>query len=860
MQRQEEKIRSSMLVAKAITDSSIRVRLFTLILMSTSLALVLAGISLFFYEKYQQRQAASRGLTAMADILAEGSTAALSFNDEKAATQTLSVLRGDSNVLGAIVFDKNNIPFAHYQRVPGTVPLPSPIPRSAGVYFENGALILFQPIRLGGETIGSIFLKSTDDVYARMWQYVGIVCLVMLLSLSLALLLSSGTQRRIANPITELSGLARRVSLHKDYGIRAIRSTGGEIGTLFDSFNDMLSQVEQREKARKAAVELLRESEERYALAARGANDGLWDWKLTTGEIYFSPRWNQMFGYSDSESWSTPEDWFSRIHPGDRKRVQAEAAAVQSGHKSEFIVEYRMCHKNGSYLWVLSRGIAIRDAAGNAIRMAGSQTDITEGKIEDPLTSLPNRLYFLDRLDGAIECSSTAKSLFAVLFIDLDNFKLVNDSLGHAAGDDLLSGVAARLRTCVRNSSGAEQNSSGSFVARLGGDEFAVFVGGVVDELAVVAIAAEILTALKVPFELGGRRMFASASIGIALSSSALTAEDLLMNADTAMYHAKAKGKSQYEIFNEQMRERAIARLEIETEFRHAIDSGQFVLHYQPEVLVSSRATIGYEALVRWNHPRRGFLGPNEFIGIAEQSDLIIYLGRWVLGEACRQMAEWHLKFSAASSLTVSVNLSPKQLKDPSLVQHVRRVLADSGLAPHCLKLEITESPIMENPEETLSILKQLRDIGVGLEIDDFGTGYSSLSHLHLLPFDTLKIDQSFVKEIGAGGEGADIVRTIVELARSLNMNVVAEGVETQEQLNALVTLGCKCAQGFYFSKPSEPGIVGNDMGKGETIGKTSNLLDNPDIIGRLSIEKSLNAIAIATALRTDITEPLIVP
>ncbi len=792
-----------MKLTAASRNSSIRVKLSVLTVLNCGFALLLAGICLFAYESYQQRNAAAHELTSQADILAESSTAALSFNDERAATQNLTALRGDSNVAMATIFGKDNLPFAHYQRNGGSSVVALERPRPVGAYFENGELLVFAPVSLGGERIGTIFLKSTNDVYARLLRYIGIVCVVMVVSLLLTLLLGSGTQRSIANPITALSVLSRRVSLDKDYSVRATRSTGGEIGVLVDSFNDMLTQIEAREAAQRVAEELLRESEERYALAARGANDGLWDWKLPDNEIYFSPRWYQMLGYSENDCWSRPTEWFGLIPPVDRDRVKAELMALRDGPQHEMAIEYRMKHKSGALIWVLTRGIAIRDEQGIAVRMAGSQTDITEGKVADPLTGLPNRLYFTDRLEGAFGSAAQSGTLFAVLFLDLDKFKVVNDSLGHAAGDELLMGVASRLNMSVRASpqQSTEKYLGGAIVARLGGDEFSVLLSNLSSEADAVIVAERILDNLKTPFDIQGREVFASASIGIALSSTGKTAEDLMHNADTAMYQAKAGGKCCFKVFDERMRKIALAHLETESDLRNAIDTNELVICYQPEVSLKDQRTIGFEALVRWNHPQRGLLPPSEFIQVAEESDLIIRLGQWVLEHACRQMAEWHIRFPHESGLTVSVNVSPRQLSHPRLVENIEDILARTGLNSACLKLEMTESSFMADPDATLETLRRLKDMNIGLELDDFGTGYSSLSCLHVLPFDTLKIDRSFINRIGDGSQ-AQIVRTILELARSVGMRVVAEGVETESQIKALTLFGCDYAQGFYFSKP----------------------------------------------------------
>ena len=481
-----------------------------------------------------------------------------------------------------------------------------------------------------------------------------------------------------------------------------------------------------------------------------------------------------------------------------------EIAAHREGKVPEFVSEYRMRHRNGTLIWMLSRGIAVRDASGKAIRMAGSQTDITEGKIADPLTGLPNRLYFLDRLENSIEATRRKAGLFAVLFLDLDRFKLINDSMGHAAGDELLAETGRRLQLSVDDGELAGGNAGPCVIARLGGDEFAVLLNGIREKTDAIRIAERILRNLEAPFWLSGRQVFASVSIGMALSNSGNSPEDLLRNADTAMYHAKNRGKARLEVFDESMRERALARLEIETELRKAIDTWQLVLYFQPQVALHTGRITGFEALVRWEHPQRGLILPGEFIPIAEETDLILSLGRWVLAEACRQMAVWQKKFAMDPPLTISVNVSFRQLMEPGLVDDVKRVLAESGLRPGTLRLEMTESTIMTNADDAIDALRRLKEMNVGLEIDDFGTGYSSLSHLNRLPFDTLKIDRSFVREL-VSGESSEIVVAILKVAHSLGMSVITEGIENAEQLQLLTELGCNYGQGYYFARPLAP-------------------------------------------------------
>ena len=716
-----------------LRDLSIRTNLVLLILSASALAVLLASFGFGIYERQNYRASAVRELTALADTLGANSAASMAFDDKTTAQQMLGALATEPHVMVALLYDVDGKTFVEYRGPSGQPGLGRPALLPDGAYFDHQSLTLFRGVLLNGERTGSIALVfNLNDWDSRLFEYTRIAALVLLLSVLVAFLISLRLAASIGEPLAQLAAVARHVSIGKDYSVRARIRAGGEAGLLIHSFNEMLFQIESSEHALKDALRSLQESDERYALAARGANDGLWDWNLASGEIYFSPRWNYMLGYPVSEAWSGPEEWFSHIHTDDRARVRAEIAAHCDGKTPEFVSEYRMRHKSSGYIWMLSRGIAVRDSSGKAIRMAGSQTDITEGKISDPLTHIPNRLYFIDRLESAIETAHQQAARFAVLFIDLDQFKMVNDSLGHGAGDELLIDVAGRLRASIRSSSRPGGDGQ-SVVARVGGDEFAVLLGRIQHQAEASVVASRILERLGEPFHVGGRRIFVSASIGIALGSTGSTPEDLLRNADTAMYHAKANGKGRSEFFDEVMRERVITRFETETGLRKAIDAQQLVVHYQPIVSGIDQRVCGLEALVRWNHPERGLIQPGEFIPIAEESDLIILLGRWVLRESCRQMAEWHRTFPSVRPLTVNVNVSSRQLTDSRLVEDVELALVESGLDPKFLALEVTESSIMGNAEQTLGTLDRLKAMNVRLEIDDFGTGYSSLSYLQRL-------------------------------------------------------------------------------------------------------------------------------
>ena len=556
---------------------------------------------------------------------------------------------------------------------------------------------------------------------------------------------------------------------------------------------------------RKSSEEALRISEERYALAISGANDGLWDWDLESDRIYYSTRWKEMIGYDEDELAVVPEEWFSRVHADDLARLKQEISDHLSGRSPHFKHEHRMRHRDGSYRWMLSRGIAVRGASGKPRRMAGSLTDIHARKMteqqllhdamHDALTDLPNWALFMDRLGVAIaQCKRREDHQFAVLFLDLDRFKNINDSLGHAVGDLLLISIARRFRDFLR---------PGDTVARLGGDEFAILADAIESPSDTTRIAERINEELGRSFDLQGHEVFTSASIGIALSSTGYDRpEEVLRDADTAMYRAKSMGKARHAIFDQEMHRRAVELLSLETDLRRAVSREEFRVHYQPIVALSTGVLEGFEALVRWEHPERGLVYPGEFISVAEETGLIVPLGWGVLHEACSQTVAWQKRFPSDRDLTVSVNLSGKQFRQPELVDRIREILADSSLAPPRLCLEITESMIMEDAESAVGKMHQLRDVGVELHIDDFGTGYSSLSYLHRLPTHTIKIDRSFVRRMSEQNGKSQIVGTIVTLARNLGMRVAAEGLETADQLAKLRQLECEYGQGFFFSKP----------------------------------------------------------
>jgi diguanylate cyclase (GGDEF)-like protein/PAS domain S-box-containing protein len=555
---------------------------------------------------------------------------------------------------------------------------------------------------------------------------------------------------------------------------------------------------------RAAAEEALRQSEERYALAAAGANDGMWDWDLARDEVYLSARWKTMLGLSPNARIDRPSDWFTRVHPDDVDQMKEALATHIAGHTTHFEHEYRILHEDGTFRRMLCRGVAVRTADGEATRIAGSQTDITErsavqeqlrhAALHDTLTGLPNRALFTELLSQVLDRSRRhAEQLFAVLFIDVDRFKIVNDSLGHLTGDNLLVSVSRRVEVCLRG---------GDVLARMGGDEFTILATDLSDAAQASLVALRVQEALRRPFLINGHEIFVSASIGIALGHGGYTRpEDVMRDADTAMYRAKSLGRARYEVFDLSMHARAVDRLSLENDLRRALDHNEFELHYQPIVSLPAQQWTGFEALLRWQRDGKT-VSPTEFIPVAEETGMIESLGAWVLREACRQAAQWRARYPNGPVIGITVNVSARQLTRPNFLETVRDAVRSAGLWPGDLRLEITETTLMDNPEQAAHALRELRALGIKVYLDDFGTGFSSLSYLHRFPVDTLKIDRSFVAGLSADANQPAIVESIVALAKTLGTQVIAEGVETEEQRDKLIRLGCGHAQGFLFSEP----------------------------------------------------------
>ena len=545
--------------------------------------------------------------------------------------------------------------------------------------------------------------------------------------------------------------------------------------------------------------EARRQSEERYRRLFEGSRDAIY---MTTRDGQFvdaNSAMLELFGYSREELLAlNAADIYTSAT--ERARYQKEIEKLGSVRQHEV----KLKRKDGTILDCLKTATVQRADDGTIIGYQGIIHDITERKrtedqlahnaFHDSLTGLPNRALFMDRLERIVRAAKRRTSYrFGVLFLDLDRFKIVNDTLGHMVGDDLLCAVARRLEGCLR---------SEDTVARLGGDEFAIILDSIRDAGDGTRVAERIIQELALPFNLDGKEVKTATSVGVALSYSGndVSAEGLLREADAAMYRAKTTGRGRYEVFDPTLHTEAVSQLQMESDLRRALQAREFFLVYQPVIDIQENRLAGFEVFLRWRHPSRGLVPPNEFIPVAETTGLIHQIGFWVLTEACRQMREWEMEYpQQVADLTISVNLSGKQFYQPDLVAHVDQILAEGAASPAHIKLEVSESVIMKNAQQSILILTQLRQRGILLSIDDFGTGYSSLSYLQQFPVTTFKIERVFVNAL-TNGENTGIVNSILALGRSMGVDALAEGVETLEQVNQLRTLGARYAQGYHFS------------------------------------------------------------
>jgi diguanylate cyclase (GGDEF)-like protein/PAS domain S-box-containing protein len=561
---------------------------------------------------------------------------------------------------------------------------------------------------------------------------------------------------------------------------------------------------------RQRAEVALRESRTRYQVVSELMSDYAYALRIepdgSTVREWVTDAYNRTTGFAPQEL-DAHGGWESLIYPEDVPIVKQRFERLMAGHSD--ISEFRIITKDGRMRWLRDYGKPVwDDAEGRVVRIYGAAQDITERRrveaalqhqvLHDALTGLPNRTRFMQMLEQAIRpTGGKEKQSFAVLFLDVDDFKIINDSLGHLDGDLLLITLGNRLEMCLR---------AGDTIARFGGDEFVILLESITDIREVISLVEQMQKSVAMPIHIGTHQMITSLSIGVVLGDGSIYGHpaDLLRDADTALHAAKALGTGRYEVFDASMHASALQRLHNEAALRHAIDNEELCVYYQPIVDLTTRRLVGFEALVRWYDPQRGLVPPDEFVPLAEKTGLIVQIGWLVLRKACRQMRDWHEQFPDLRPLTISVNLSGREVMSSDLVQHIEQILQETELDPASLKLEITESMMVDHAETTIALLNMLRDMGIQLCIDDFGTGYSSLRYLHRFPIHTLKIDRSFISMLHTDAESQAITQSIVTLSHTLGMDVIAEGIETDEQLAYLQRLRCDYGQGYLFAKPVE--------------------------------------------------------
>ncbi len=545
----------------------------------------------------------------------------------------------------------------------------------------------------------------------------------------------------------------------------------------------------------------------RYALALEASEEGFWDWDLVAGRLWGSRRFQSITGLKGA-CWSW-DIWMDRVHPLDRPLLESAIRLACEPSAGTMANEHRVRNVDGTWRWVKARAVVARDPDGRVTHVAGSLEDTTEWRMADPLTGLPNRAWLVDYLERRIERGFRhADWGFSVLSMAFDRFEQLSETLGSSGGEQLLIDTAERLQAML---------TGGSVAGRLMGPEFMVCLEGTHAEADTAEFALSATRKLSEPFVWQGHTVAPRLAVGIAKASMLYThPEDLIADAENALMHARAQEPPGVVCYAHGMREKALARLEMEADLERGLREGELVMFYQPEVDLHGNRVIGFEALVRWQHPQRGLLPPADFIPIAEKTGLIVPLGVWGMKEACRQLVEWRKNGSEQmKKARMSVNLSARQLEDPHLVECIRKTLIDTGLNPASLRLEVTESTLIADGASAQKNMRALEKMGVGLHMDDFGTGFSSLDYLQKFPFDTLKIDRSFIEGIVYDHDSYLIVRSILDLARSFGMNVVAEGIEDSDQLNELKSMGCPCGQGYYFARPMPPAAIDSLMENG---------------------------------------------
>lgn len=773
-------------------NNSLRKMLVAIAMITTTLTLVLSNLAFISLEYYLGKQEVTEKLTILGEVIANQTGTALMFQDKHMLQNNLNALVADSSIVRGCLYgtDQKLIVSFHANAQNSCSDYLYELNSSSNLNFYQRF-----PIEFNDQNIGTLYIESShSQLLSRIKTFLFFSALVLIVTLLLALALSNGLQNVVIGPIKGLNKTLNNIMRKKDFSIRAEKQNFDELGDLVDLFNSLLSTIEAENTS-------LKSSEDRFRKLTTLSPVGIFQINVDLHLEYVNQRWRDIHstpGYLPSF-----QSWVASIHPDDRQLFDQHWQDLITKQES-IKLELRLIRRDNEVIWIQLLTSALYDPNSQLLGYLGAISDISELKeaqlkmetlaFYDSLTGLANRRLFRDRLVKSIANAQRTQSSVALMFIDMDQFKRINDTLGHDAGDVLLVEVAKRLQQNVRET---------DTVSRVGGDEFTVLLTDVHDSHDVLLIAEKLLKTLSEPIIIQGHTLVTTVSIGITLTPEDSIDDNILMkNADLAMYRAKELGRNNIQFFSEDMNRKVLEHLEIEQEINTALAENQFVLSFQPKICLIDFKITGVEALLRWVHPEKGLIPPDKFIPIAEESGQIIEIGAWVLTQSCMQMGKLFSEGALPSNAKVAVNLSAKQFTDPRLLQDIKDAMHNTAIPPQNLELEVTESIIMEDIEGAVVIMQHLKELGVSIAIDDFGTGYSSLSYIKRFPINVLKVDRSFVTDIPVDKNDMAITAAIIAMAHKLNLTVIAEGVETQEQLNFLYENNCNEGQGYFFSRP----------------------------------------------------------
>jgi len=753
---------------------------------------------------HSQLSAKGHDITA---VLASNATQYLLNNDVVALNELIVGMKKVRDQYMIFILDKDGKVYASLPNRYFNLTLNDTVSRSLidkidesskdGVQIQHLDLVdTLYPIDVNGQIIG--YARTILDA-KKLHQEIDVITqkglLFILIAIFLGAIFAWLSVRKMTQRLGELTKAAHELAEHKFDVKLPANSESDEVGTMIDAFGVMQSSIHHY-------IHKIDANQKRLNLALEGSSDGLWDWNLITNEVYYSPRWKEMLGYADNELENCFDTWKNNVHPDDIGGLMNFIEHFLVSSKTLYEQKFRMQTKSGQYIPILARGKKVFNNEGRAIRLIGTHVDMSEiTRIQerlryqaqhDMLTNLPNRLLFVDRLEQAILLAERYNHEVAVLFLDLDHFKEINDSLGHDLGDKLLQKIAEILQKSMRKS---------DTVSRFGGDEFAILIDKVEDEKLIISILEKIMKIINVAHTIEGQEFFTTFSIGIALyPHDGLKSDILLKNADAAMYKAKKSGRDNYQFYTNDMTQKALERIQLETALRNALADGILDVHYQPQVNLKSKKIIGMEALVRWKDSKLGNIAPDIFILLAEETGLISAIDTFVMKRVIEDMYRW--KSDGIDIVPVAINISVIELMRGNYFETFFQMIEEYECMPSQFEFEVTESQIMKDPEYSIKKLQYLKDLGVKLSIDDFGTGYSSLAYLKKLPIHKLKIDKSFIDDIVYDNDDREIVKTIIAMAKNMNLCVIAEGVEYSEQVDYLIKHGCDEIQGYYYYKP----------------------------------------------------------